>query len=66
MALIPQITRHEIHEYIVNNNTIHCLNEKKNVLNYVLNILKIDPRDDELQNKIANITKCLNSSFFNR
>lgn len=37
MASIAQITLKEIHEYIFNNNTTQCVNEKKKSFKYFKN-----------------------------
>lgn len=66
MALLNKITRGNLHECILANSTTHTIQEKKIALNYVLNVLKTNKDDDEVQNVIEEITKCLATSFFNR
>lgn len=67
MASKVTITRAMIHELILKEaKSISTLQKKEIVLNYVLNILKIDCNDIELQDTINTVKKNLNSSFFNR
>lgn len=67
MALLNKITRGNLHECILTNSTTHTIQEKKNIaLNYVLNALKINKDDNDVQNVIEEITRCLATSFFNR
>lgn len=67
MALLNKITRGNLHECILTNSTTHTIQEKKNIaLNYVLNALKINKDDNDVQNIIEEITRCLATSFFNR
>jgi hypothetical protein len=67
MALLNKIIRGNLHERILTNSTTHTIQEKKSVaLNYVLNALKINKDDNDVQNVIKEITRCLTTSFFNR
>lgn len=65
MASKVTITRAMIHELILKE-AISTLQKKEILLNYVLNILKIDCNDIELQDTINIVKKNLNLSFFNR
>lgn len=67
MASKVTITRAMIHEFILKEaNSISTTQKKEMVLNYVLNILKIDCHDINLQDTINIVKKKLNTSFFNR
>lgn len=64
MALLNKITRGNLHECILTNSTTHTVQEKKNIaLNYVLNTLKINKDDNDVQNVIEEITRYLATSF---
>lgn len=64
MALLNTITRKNLHECILTN-SITIQEKKKIVLNYVLNVLKIN-KDDDVQVVVEEVMRCLASSFFNR
>lgn len=64
MALLNKITRGNLHECILTNSTTHTIQEKKNIaLNYVVNTLKINKDDNDVQNVIEEIMRCLATSF---
>lgn len=64
MALLNTITRNNLHECILTN-SITIQEKKKIVLNYVLNVLKIN-KDNDVQVVVEEVMRCLASSFFNR
>lgn len=67
MASKTTITRAMIHELILKEaKSLSIIQKKEIVLNYVLQILKIDCNDIELQDTINIVKKNLNTSFFNR
>lgn len=67
MASKTTITRAMIHQFILKEAKLLSITQKKEmVINYVLQILKIDCNDIELQDTINIVKKNLNTSFFNR
>lgn len=67
MASKTIITRAMIHEFILKEDKLLSIKQKKEmVIDYVSQILKIDCNDIKLQNTINIVEKNLNTSFFNR
>lgn len=67
MALIPIITRRDVHEYIIVNNVSGSLQVKKNsALKLVLNTFNFDEYNVKFQKAVVDIKKCLAVQMFNR